>query len=101
MGRYRSGQPGQTVNLLAYAFAGSNPARPTTPHHRVWPTQWTVYEVCPRGSVVEHVFGKDEVMGSIPIVGSTIFYWEVRRGLMPYAAFVFMESMTHHGKAEV
>jgi hypothetical protein len=34
-------------------------------------------------------------------VGSTISYWEVRRGLMPYAAFVFMESMTHHGKAEV
>ena len=29
MGRYRSGQPGQTVNLLAYAFVGSNPTRPT------------------------------------------------------------------------
>ena len=29
MGRYRSGQPGQTVNLLAYAFVGSNPSRPT------------------------------------------------------------------------
>ncbi len=28
-GRYRSGQPGQTVNLLAYAFEGSNPSRPT------------------------------------------------------------------------
>lgn len=28
-GRYRSGQTGQTVNLLAHAFAGSNPARPT------------------------------------------------------------------------
>ena len=27
-GRYRSGQTGQTVNLLAYAFAGSNPALP-------------------------------------------------------------------------
>ena len=26
---YRSGQPGQTVNLLAYAFLGSNPS-PTT-----------------------------------------------------------------------
>ena len=26
---YRSGQPGQTVNLLAYAFGGSNPS-PTT-----------------------------------------------------------------------
>lgn len=29
MGRYRSGQPGQTVNLLASAFVGSNPTRPT------------------------------------------------------------------------
>jgi hypothetical protein len=28
-GGYRSGQTGQTVNLLAYAFAGSNPAPPT------------------------------------------------------------------------
>ena len=27
-GRYRSGQTGQTVNLLAQAFVGSNPARP-------------------------------------------------------------------------
>ena len=26
---YRSGQPGQTVNLLAYAYGGSNPP-PTT-----------------------------------------------------------------------
>lgn len=31
LGRYQSGQLGQTVNLLAFAFAGSNPARPTTP----------------------------------------------------------------------
>jgi hypothetical protein len=30
MGRYPSGQRGQTVNLLAYAYAGSNPALPTT-----------------------------------------------------------------------
>jgi hypothetical protein len=29
-GRYPSGQRGQTVNLLAYAYAGSNPALPTT-----------------------------------------------------------------------
>ena len=28
-GRYRSGQTGQTVNLLAYAFNGSNPFLPT------------------------------------------------------------------------
>ena len=29
MGLYSSGQRGQTVNLLAFAFAGSNPAGPT------------------------------------------------------------------------
>ena len=28
-GRYRSGQTGQTVNLLAHAFEGSNPSLPT------------------------------------------------------------------------
>ena len=28
-GRYQSGQLGQTVNLLAHAFVGSNPALPT------------------------------------------------------------------------
>ena len=28
MGRYRSGQTGETVNLLAYAFSGSNPLLP-------------------------------------------------------------------------
>ena len=28
-GRYLSGQQGQTVNLLAYAFGGSNPSLPT------------------------------------------------------------------------
>jgi hypothetical protein len=28
-GGYRSGQTGQTVNLMAYAFAGSNPAPPS------------------------------------------------------------------------
>jgi hypothetical protein len=30
-GRYRSGQTGQTVNLLSYDFVGSNPALPTNP----------------------------------------------------------------------
>ena len=28
MGRYRSGQTGETVNLLAFAFSGSNPLLP-------------------------------------------------------------------------
>ena len=29
MGSYQSGQMGQTVNLLAYAYGGSNPSLPT------------------------------------------------------------------------
>src|SRR3954469_19515104 len=29
-GVYRSGQTGQTVNLMAYAFVGSNPTAPMT-----------------------------------------------------------------------
>ena len=29
MGRYQSGQMGQTVNLLAHAYGGSNPSLPT------------------------------------------------------------------------
>ena len=29
MGKYQSGQMGQTVNLLVYAFGGSNPSLPT------------------------------------------------------------------------
>jgi len=29
LGRYQSGQMGQTVNLLTYVFGGSNPSRPT------------------------------------------------------------------------
>ena len=28
-GKYQSGQMGQTVNLLAHAFGGSNPSLPT------------------------------------------------------------------------
>ena len=30
MGIFQSGQMGQTVNLLAFAFGGSNPSVPTT-----------------------------------------------------------------------
>ena len=35
--RYRSGQTGQTVNLLAYAFGGSNPSLATM-LRRIWET---------------------------------------------------------------
>ncbi len=30
MGKYQSGQMGQTVNLLSFDFGGSNPSLPTT-----------------------------------------------------------------------
>ncbi len=58
---------GRTVTPLAYAFAGSNPALPTT-----LTSVGTNEERCPHSSVVEHLFGKEEVMGSSPIEGSTI-----------------------------
>ena len=38
-GRYRSGQTGRTVNPLAYAFAGSNPALPSSPLRRRAPAR--------------------------------------------------------------
>ena len=50
MGKYQSGQMGQTVNLLAYAFGGSNPSLPTS--QRCY------------SSVVEHFLGKEEVTSS-------------------------------------
>ena len=37
--RYRSGQPGQTVNLLAYAYGGSNPPLSTIHHPLPRPPQ--------------------------------------------------------------
>ena len=38
-GRYPSGQRGQTVNLLAYAFGGSNPPLPTIVTRAAWPAR--------------------------------------------------------------
>ena len=89
MGRYQSGQLGQTVNLLADAFVGSNPALPTRGHGlmplcgnssvgRAQPFQGWGREFEPRfplckadvAQLVERVLGKDEVMGSNPIIGS-------------------------------
>ncbi len=58
MGRYRSGQTGQTVNLLAYAFACSNHARPT---------QCIYAEIA---QLVEQLFCKQRVAGSNPVLGS-------------------------------
>ena len=61
-GRYPSGQRGQTVNLLAYAFGGSNPPLPTT-SNRAWPGTGK------RGnsSAVERQPSKLGVAGSNPV----------------------------------
>ena len=62
MGRYRSGQTGQTVNLLAYAFEGSNPSLPTM---KIRTARATLAQL------VEQHFCKVKVPGSIPGGGST------------------------------
>ena len=63
-GKYQSGQMGQTVNLLAYAFGGSNPSLPTLPTQRqpvvasvfcagpVYFVQSTANGVCEVGAVL-------------------------------------------------
>ncbi len=85
MGRYQSGQLGQTVNLLAYAFVGSNPALPTfficgsssVGRASAFQAEGRGFEprlpliVSQCSSEVERFLGKEEVMGSIPITGST------------------------------
>ena len=76
---------GQTVNLLAYAFGGSNPSLPTQNaevaqliEHQ--PSKLRVASLslvfrsnfCQCSSGVEHFLGKEEVTGSIPVIGSEI-----------------------------
>ena len=81
---------GQTVNLLAYAFGGSNPSSPTIiaevaqlVEHQ--PSKLRVassnlvfrskfFNCCRCSSGVERILGKDEVMSSIPITGSKCVY---------------------------
>ena len=98
-GRYPSGQRGQTVNLLAYAFGGSNPPLPTTSNRACSGTgtrgnssaverQPSKLGVAGSNPVsrsrnrehaenahvaqsAERVLGKDEVSGSIPDMGSS------------------------------
>ena len=74
---------GQTVNLLAYAFGGSNPSSPTqcgsSSVDRASAFQAEGREFEPRlplkyfrlcSSGVEHFLGKEEVAGSNPAIGS-------------------------------
>src|SRR5258706_6944888 len=97
-GRYPSGQRGQTVNLLAYAFGGSNPPLPTihpggnssaverqpsklgvagsnpVSRSRAFdghqPTRFTAWTKAHVAQLAEHALGKGEVSGSIPDMGS-------------------------------
>lgn len=55
-------------NLAKVEVAGSNPVSRSSFEYK----QGT--GCCPRGSVVEHFLGKEGVTGSIPVVGSTIFF---------------------------
>ena len=63
-GRYPSGQRGQTVNLLANAFGGSNPPLPTT---------LTSEAFCGNSSAVERQPSKLGVAGSNPVSRSRAF----------------------------
>ena len=85
-GKYQSGQMGQTVNLLAYAFGGSNPSLPTRKRRKRYDEKPSVLRVesptgvevdlslekkyCQCSSGVEHFLGKEEVTGSNPVIGS-------------------------------
>ena len=56
LGKYQSGQMGQTVNLLAYAFGGSNPSLPT--------------KIAEVAQLVEHQLPKLRVAGLSPVFRS-------------------------------
>ena len=68
-GTYQSGQMGQTVNLLALAFGGSNPSVPTT---------------CGISSVVEHHLAKVGVASS-----SLVFRSNCKQSPILVTAFLF------------
>jgi hypothetical protein len=71
-GRYPSGQRGQTVNLLAYAFGGSNPPLPTTiPDLRTTIFETGAYGKGGNSSAVERQPSKLGVAGSNPVSRST------------------------------
>lgn len=79
---------GADCKSVANGYVGSNPSPPTSSSqsgsHVFFngpgsiPPQEAGFLVCPRGAGVAHLFGKEEVMGPNPIVGSITFvdYWE-------------------------
>ena len=66
-GRYPSGQRGQTVNLLANAFGGSNPPLPTIP----WGEGFRTERTRGNSSAVERQPSKLGVAGSNPVSRSS------------------------------
>ena len=66
-GRYPSGQRGQTVNLLANAFGGSNPPLPTTTCDHFFSTIERVGRTGGNSSAVERQPSKLGVAGSNPV----------------------------------
>ena len=91
-GRYPSGQRGQTVNLLAYAFGGSNPPLPTIVTSGEWPDRGvgglsemgvaptrplngvadSEFAACGNSSAVERQPSKLGVAGSNPVSRSIV-----------------------------
>ena len=79
MGSYPSGQRGLTVNQLSVDFGGSNPSLPTWKSNRLIVYRLIVQQETIRlvtirlpaliAQSVEHVLGKNGVMGSNPIEG--------------------------------
>ena len=93
-GGYQSGQMGQTVNLLAFAFGGSNPSPPTSLAEIAQLIRALAFQAGGRGfesrfplkccnsSVVEHFLGKEEVLSS------TLSYSSLLVLLTTYGSFL-------------
>ena len=113
-GRYPSGQRGQTVNLLAYAFGGSNPPLPTIVTSAAWPARtvgglsqaWVVRRVRVasheggNSSAVERQPSKLGVAGSNPVSRSIVTSAAVTRAAWP-ARLVGGLSPARVGRARV
>ena len=94
LGKYQSGQMGQTVNLLSFDFGGSNPSLPTflrlerslvfcgsssvdralafQAEGRGFEPRLPLFFFCCYSSVVEHFLGKEEVTSSSLVNSSLI-----------------------------
>ena len=80
MGSYPSGQRGLTVNQLAKAFGGSNPSLPTS---------------ALIAQLVEHILGKNGVMGSNPIEGFAALVNIVKEGARIMAKQKYQRTKPH------